>query len=199
MSTWSRSHKRVADRVALGGKEGEAHPAADHEAVDHVEEGVDHAELVADLGAAEDGDEGSARALPQAGQHLDLAGQQASGGGRHGAWWPDDRGVGAMGGAERIVHVGVHPLDQPGDEGGVVGLLTGIEPEVLEQLRPGCQLGEPGPDGIHRVPGIRLPLRSAEVAGAHHRRPPILQPGDGGEGGADAEVVGDLVTFQRAR
>ena len=102
-----------------------------------------------------------------------------------------------MGGAERIVHVGVHPLDQPGDEGGVVGLLTGIEPEVLEQLRPGRQLGEPGTDRIHRVPGIRLPLRSAEVAGAHHRRPPILQPGDGGEGGADAEVVRDLVAFQR--
>ena len=49
--------QRVADRVALGGEEGEAHAAADDQRVDHAEQGVDHAELVAHLGAAEHGDE----------------------------------------------------------------------------------------------------------------------------------------------
>ena len=49
--------QRVADRVALRGEEREAHAAADDERVDDVEQGVDHAELVGHLGAAEHGDE----------------------------------------------------------------------------------------------------------------------------------------------
>ena len=49
--------QRVADLVALGREEGEAHAAADDERVDHREQGVDDAELVADLGPAEHGDE----------------------------------------------------------------------------------------------------------------------------------------------
>ena len=56
-----------ADGVALGGQEGIGHAAADDEGIHLLEEVIDDVELVGDLGAAEDGDEGplgSARALP---------------------------------------------------------------------------------------------------------------------------------------
>src|SRR5436190_1379438 len=46
----------VAHVVAHGLQEGEAHAAADDEAVTAIEQRGDDAELVADLGAAEDGD-----------------------------------------------------------------------------------------------------------------------------------------------
>ena len=46
--------------------------------------------------------------------------------------------------AEGVVHVGVEAVDQPVDEAGVVGLLPGIEAEVLEQLHPRGQLGPVG-------------------------------------------------------
>ena len=49
--------QRVADLVALRGEEREGHRATDEDRLALVEQRVDHAELVADLRAAEDGDE----------------------------------------------------------------------------------------------------------------------------------------------
>ena len=46
--------------------------AADEQRVDTLEQRLDHAELVADLGAAEHGDERPLRVVAQAEQHLDL-------------------------------------------------------------------------------------------------------------------------------
>jgi hypothetical protein len=58
--------QRVADAMVLGGQEGKAHSPADHQSVDGVEQGLDHLQLVADLGPAEDGGERPLRRLPQA-------------------------------------------------------------------------------------------------------------------------------------
>ena len=49
--------ERRPHRVALGEQEGEAHGAADDDGVAPLQEGVDHAELVAHLRAAQHGDE----------------------------------------------------------------------------------------------------------------------------------------------
>ena len=43
-----------------------------------------------------------------------------------------------MRGPEGVVDVGVEPLDQPGHERRVVGLLARVEAQVLEQLDPGA-------------------------------------------------------------
>ena len=191
VSIWSGSHSESPIGLTLRGQEREAHAAADDEGVDHAEQGIDDAELVADLGSAEHRDERSAGVLAQAREHLDLLGQEAPGGRGQRARRPDDRRVRTVRGAERVVDVGVHALDQAGDERRVVGLLTRVEAQVLQELDARRQLGQPIPDRLHRVAGIRLPLRPAEVAGAHDGRAPLLQPRDRGQRGADAEVVGD--------
>jgi len=49
--------QRPADRAPLCLEEGIGHAAADDEGVDLVEQVLDHRDLVADLGAAEHGDE----------------------------------------------------------------------------------------------------------------------------------------------
>src|SRR5688500_8966022 len=66
----------------------------------------------------------------------------------------DDGGVGPVGGAEGVVHVGVDARDELLHEGGVVARLAGIEPQVLPQLDTRCELGEPLSHRVHRVPGI---------------------------------------------
>ena len=70
-----------ADLVALGLEEGEHHAATDDQAVGLVEQVLDHAELVGDLGAAEHDGERALRVLGGLGQGLDfLLDQQACGG-----------------------------------------------------------------------------------------------------------------------
>ena len=56
------------------------------------------------------------------------------------------------------------PVDEPVDERRVVGLLARVEAQVLEQLDAGRQLGEPRPDGRHRVLRVGLALGPAEMA-----------------------------------
>ena len=134
LSTWSSSSRLSPICMPLGLEEREAHAAADEDAVDLVEQGLDDAELVADLGAAEHGDERPLRVVEEAAEDLDLLGQEAAGGGRERLRRADDAGVGAVGGAEGIVDVEVVALDELGDEGGVVALLARVEAQVLEQL-----------------------------------------------------------------
>src|SRR3954466_14436086 len=45
--------------------------------------------------------------------------------------------------------------------------------------------------------GARGPLGAAEVAARDHRRALLAQPLDGGQRGADAQVVGDLAVADR--
>ena len=58
--------QRVAGRDPLGAEEAEAHRAADQDLVGDLEEAVDHADLVGDLGAAEDDDQRPRRRLDHA-------------------------------------------------------------------------------------------------------------------------------------
>ena len=107
-----RLPQRVADRMALRGEEREAHRSADDELVDDFEQRLDHAELVADLGAAEHGHERSLRVVAQSQQHVDLLLHQQTHRRRQRARRTDDRCVCAVACAERVVDVGVDAVDQ---------------------------------------------------------------------------------------
>ena len=54
-----------------------------------------------------------------------------------------------MGGPEGIVDVGIPPGYQLGHERGIGSGLPRVEAQVLQQVHPGGQLGQPGPDRLH--------------------------------------------------
>ena len=193
-----RLEKRVANRLALGSEEGEAHRAADHQPVDHPEQGVDHAELVGDLRATEHGDKWVLRMVSETEEHFHLALQKQAHRRRQFGWWPDDRRVSTVRGAERVVDIRIDALDQLGDVGRIVRGLPRVEPDVLDQLDAGSQLREAFANRLERERRVRSTLRSAEMARAHHRRPPRPQPLDGGKRGTNPEVVGDDRPLTRA-
>ena len=111
---------------------------------------LDHAELVADLGAAEHGDERALRVVAQAEQHLDLLLQQQPHRRRQRLRRPDDRGVGAVR-RRRTRRRRRRRCRRPAAATNcrVVALLARVEAQVLQQLDAGRQLGEPCP---HRRP-----------------------------------------------
>ena len=129
--------------------------------------------------------------VTQAEEHLDLLLQQEAHRARQGERRPDDAGVGTMAGAEGIIDIGIDALHQLGHEGRVVTFFAGVEAQVLHQLDPRCELGEPGPDRVHRVLRVGLTLGSPEVRRGDHLGAALGEPVDRGQGGADAEVVGD--------
>ena len=155
--------QRVADRMATRGEEREAHPAADREAIDDLQQRVDHPELVAHLRTAQHGDERATGALTQTQQHVDLTREQPSGRARQRRRRTDDRRVRPVGRPECVVDVRVHAGDEPGDEGGVVRLLTRVEAEVLEQLDARRQLVQSRSHRFHRPAWIGRALRAPEV------------------------------------
>ena len=163
----------------------------------HLQQRVDHAELVGHLGPAEDHDERPRRIGAQRQQHLDLALQQPAGGRRQELRRADDRGVGPVRRAEGVVHVQVLAVDQLLHERRVVGLFARIEAQVLEQLDAGRQLGQHLAHRLHRVLRIGLALRATEVGARRDRGAPLGQPLDGGQRGADAEVVDDSAVANR--
>ncbi len=189
--------QRVADALALGGEEREAHRPTDHERVDHTQQRFDDAELVGDLGASEHGHERplrdccAGRAAPRL--LWRAADPSPTGSVRGGptieAWARCDAPKASL--TYRSM-----PSTSSRHELGAVALLTGIEPEVLHQLDTGSQLGKPLANGLDRVLRIGLPLGTAEVAGAHHRRA-ALGSHDRGQRGTDPEVVGDLSVVDR--
>jgi hypothetical protein len=68
--------------MALGGQKRKGHRAADTDRVGEREEPFDDADLVADLGAAQDGDERPWGILHDGAEHTDLALHEATGGAR---------------------------------------------------------------------------------------------------------------------
>ena len=150
--------KRVADLVALGREEGEAHAAADGERVDDPEQRVDDTELVAHLRPAEHRHEWPGRVVAEAEEHLDLLGQQPAGGAGQELRRPHDRGVGPVRCTEGVIDVGVEPVDQPFDELGIVGLLPRVVPQVLQQLHPGASSPSRRRTGSTEYFGSGLPL-----------------------------------------
>ncbi len=189
--------QRVADGMTLRREEREAHASTDHERIDGVEQRVDHAELVGHLRAAEHGDEGASRVLAQTEQHVDLLGQQPARGARKSLWRTDDRRMGAVRRAERVVHVGVEAGDQPIDERRVVRLFARVVPEVLDELDAWCQLGQPLAHRRHGIGRIRLAFRPSEVRAHRDVRAVLLQPLDRRQRRPDAQVVGDAAVLHR--
>jgi len=155
--------------VALGGEEGEAHAPTDQQDVNFGEQGLDHPDLVGDLGPPEDGHKRPLRLSEQAVQDRNLAGQDAAGGRGQEGGWTDDGGVRPVSGAERVVYVQVLVFDQRSDEGGVVAFLAGVVPQVFQELDP-AGVGALGLEqfvqalahGRDRVLGIGLTLGPAQ-------------------------------------
>ena len=190
--------QRVAHRVALGGEKGEAHAPAHEKRVDPREQGADHAELVVHLGSAQHRDEGATRRVKQGAQHLDLAREQPPRRAREPGGGADDRRMGPVGRTEGVVDVEVTARDQALDERGVVALLARVEAQVLEQLDLGRQLGQPRPHRLHRIPRVGLALGPAQVTARGDRGDVVLpQPLDGGQRGADAQIVVDAAGGDR--
>ena len=153
----ARSSKQGrADGVPGGGEEGVGHRAAHDDGVGASREHASTiAELVGDLGAADDRDERAAagtssrpreRRPPRAARVGPAAlGHQR---GRH-----DDRGVGAVRRAEGLVDVVVDALDQRRAEDGVVGLLARGRSEGSRAARPRAELGQAL---AHRLDAVAL-------------------------------------------
>jgi hypothetical protein len=213
--------ERIADRISLRLQERERHRAADEQRVDPLQQRVDDTELVADLGAAEQRNERALGVSEQPAERLDLGRQEPAGRGGHDARWPHDRRVRAVRRAERIVDVHVAELAQVRGEAGLVGLLTGIEPQVLDhhdvagtealcaadrteprdlgrQLDFGVeQLAQPPRDGRERVSRINLALGASEMRAQHDRRAALAQPQERRKRRGDAQVIVDLAVAQR--
>ena len=99
-------HQRIADVDALREQERERHRSADQHLVAPVEQRIDHAELVAHLGAAEHGDERARHVVgEQPRQHLDLAVQEPTARVRQDRRRADDRRVRPVRRPERLVDV----------------------------------------------------------------------------------------------
>ena len=104
--------ERGAHRLALRQQKREAHAAADDEGVALVHERVDDLDLVGDLRAAQDGDEGTLRLVEHAGERGDLALHEVTGIGGQKRRDAGRGGMGAVRGAEGVVDVGVGEVGQ---------------------------------------------------------------------------------------
>ena len=215
-------HQRSAHRMPVGLQEGVGHGPADEQGVEAGQQVADDLQLARDLGAAEDADERPRRRLEERAEMLELARHQQPG--RrigHVAHHADRRGVGAVRGPEGVVDVGVARGREGGRERGVVGLLAGVEPQVLEQhhaagagLRQGRghrladgvgsedhaaveKLGQALGDRPQGEGGIRGAPGAAQMRPDEERRPPVEGELQGRDGGANAGVVADDAAAQR--
>ena len=128
--------QRLADLAALGLDEGVGHAAADDEGIGFGQKVLDDVELVRDLGAAEDGDEGSLRVFDRIAEIFDLFGNEIAGNGFiHIVDYADGGAVGAMGRAERVVDEHVcERTEFLGERGFVLGLFRSVT-GVLKDFR----------------------------------------------------------------
>ena len=200
---------------ALRLQEGVGHPPAHEEAVEPGQQVVDGGNLGADLGAPDDGGEGAGRGGDERAEVAHLLLQQEAGDGGEVGGNARGRGVGAVGRAEGVVDVQAREPGEGGGEGVVVGLLLGVEAQVLEErhlargegsgdvlggtadavLGEGDvlpkKLGQSLSDGREAEIGAALAPGATEVGTDEHGRAVLGQVADGGERLADAGVVGD--------
>ena len=95
----------VADLLALGLGKGVSHAAADDQGVYFIQQVVDHVDLVRNLGAAQDGNEGTDRILNSLAQELDLLLHQIANHVLLGVFGNANVGaVGSVSGSEGVVH-----------------------------------------------------------------------------------------------
>ena len=131
------------------------------------EQVLDDADLVADFGAAEDGDERLLGVLQGPAQILQFLFHEQSGGGfLHELGDADGGGVGAMRRAEGIVDVEVGELGELPGEFLVVVFFFGVEAQVFEQQRLAFFQLE--------WPFLRLPGRRTRDRSRRFRRAPVL-------------------------
>ena len=176
------------------------------------EEGVDDADLVGHLRAADDRHERAPGIVEDPRQRLDLALQQAAGGGVADVLDDaDGRGVRAVRGAERVVDVEVRQRAEARRQLRVVLRLARLEADVLEHHDVAVghvvevvrerdlrveQAGEVLGDRRERELRLAV-LRPAEVRDEQQPRAALAQLLDRRQRGADPRVVGHRAVRQR--
>jgi hypothetical protein len=207
----------LARRDALRAEEGVRHRPADAHRVGLGEQVLEDLDLVGDLRAADEGDEGPRGVAERLAEVLDLLLDQEPG--RlllHEPRHAGGRRVGAVGGAERVVHPDVGDRGELLRERLVVLLLLRVEAEVLEEqdltvlevlhelLHPVAdavvgeddvllqQLGQALRRGLEGelLPILGLPLRAPQVRGQDHLRLVVDGVADRRERSPDPRVVG---------
>ena len=209
-------HQALAHGQAAGFVEGENHAAADQHLVALVDQGFEHADLAAHLGAAHDRRQGTLGLIDGALEVLEFLLHQVAG--HAGLEVGGDAfggGVGPVGGAEGVVHIHIGQLGQFGGEVAFVLFFFGEEAHVFEQqhvaIGHGGHLGfgvgadaavgfghghaeqraEAGGHGGEAHGLIHLALGPAEVGRQDHLGALGGEVVDGGQGRLDAGVVGD--------
>mmetsp|Transcript_11079 Transcript_11079/g.26960 ORF Transcript_11079/g.26960 Transcript_11079/m.26960 type:complete len:493 (+) Transcript_11079:174-1652(+) len=210
-------HQGGAHLLAHGLVEGEDHAAAEDDDVGLGEQGLDDADLGGDLGAAHDGAERAVGVGHGAVQVVQLLLEEEAGdGGGEELGDALGGGVRAVGGAERVVDVQVGVGGQHLGKVAAVLLLLGVEANVLQQQhgagrhggarlgndlahavvdlgdRAGQQLGQAHAHGGEPELVLWALRGAAQVGGDHHLGAHLDEVLEGGDGGADAGVVGDL-------
>ena len=188
-----------ADLMSLCEEHRVGHAAAEQQRVDTAEQMLEHGELVGNLRAAQDSDEGSLGIVQEPREHRFLALEEQPRVARQQLRHADSRGMGAVSGAESVVDEEIAEPGQAGGELRIVGFLAGLEARVLEEqdiagvegarraFRLGTgdngdrgnvlpeQLAQPSRDWSHGIGGIRLPLRPPQVRCQHDRRASVQQ------------------------
>ncbi len=208
--------------MTLSSQESIRHAAADEQAVDARHQVLQRVHLAADLGAAENGDEGRLGRAQEASEGLDFADDQPP---RRLALedrrYAGDGGVRAMNRAERIGNVGVGQRRQCGGEFRLIGGFGVVIAEVLEQTdlpggeRPArCarglsdavgrktdlaahQLAKGGSHGPKAELGLRLAFRAAAVRGQEQRSAGPGELRERRQRGLESRRVSDTAFGQR--
>ena len=128
-----RFEQRGADRVAERGEEGVRHAAADDQGIDLLHQVGDDADLIGDLGAAEDRDEGSLRVFQRAADVFEFLLDQETADSGQIIGNAGGGGVGAMRRAERVVDIDLSKRSELLGKFGVVFGLFRMETDVFEQ------------------------------------------------------------------
>lgn len=119
--------------VALGDKESISHAAADDKGIDLIEEVVDDADLVGDLCAAEDSDEGSLRILKSAAHELDFLLDEEAADCRQIVGNAGRGGVSSVSRTESVVYIDIRKGGKSLRECGIVLGLFCVETHVLKE------------------------------------------------------------------
>ena len=206
----------LADAVALGLQEGIGHAAADDDGVSLFEQVVDDGDLVGDLGAAEDSDEGALRIVQRLAHDGQLLVDQQTGISGQIGGNTCGGGMGAVNGAEGIGDKDVRHVGKGLGECRVVLFLADVKAEILEKhdltglQRGGLglgiltddvggkndflseQLGKAFGNRGQSQLGLPLALGFAEVRAGNDGGAVIKQIANGRDGGNNALVAGDL-------
>ena len=210
----------LAHLVVLGGEEGEDHAATDEQAVGGLEQVVDHAELVGDLGPAEHHRVGTLGVLGEALEHPDLGLHEAADGGRQQPRrrrrrWP---ACGAPPRTRPTTKTSARPASCAANSArssSVLAVSPGLNRRFSSSTTsPSCarldgglgalphrvggegdvlaeQLTQPGRDRAQRVLVLGRALGAAEVGAHDDARTRLGERLDGRRGRADPPVVGD--------